>query len=81
MAPGSPDRLVQLIDVRDAARFIIETGVAGLGGAFNLTGRPISMSRLLESCRRVAKSDARFVWCSDEDILAASLEPWSEVPL
>lgn len=81
VAPGSPDRLVQLIDVRDAARFIIETGVAGLGGAFNLTGRPLSMSSLLESCRRVAKSDARFVWRSDEDILAANLEPWSEVPL
>lgn len=80
-APGSPDRLVQLIDVRDAAQFIIETGVAGLGGAFNLTGRPLSMSSLLDSCRRVANSDARFVWCSDEEILAAGLEPWSEVPL
>ena len=26
-------------------------------------------------------SDARFVWRSDEAVLAAGLEPWSEVPL
>jgi 2'-hydroxyisoflavone reductase len=39
-APGDPQRLVQLIDVRDAARFIVEGAEKGLGGIFNLTGRP-----------------------------------------
>ncbi len=80
-APGSPQRLVQLIDVRDAARFIVGGAEQGLGGLFNLTGRPLPMSALLASCRRVAGSDARFAWCPDEAILAAGLEPWSEVPL
>ncbi len=80
-APGNPQRLVQLIDVRDAARFIVEGAERGLGGLFNLTGRPFPMSMLLEACRRVAGSDARFTWCPDEAILAAGLEPWSEVPL
>ncbi|MBM1173929.1 NAD-dependent epimerase/dehydratase family protein [Microvirga arabica] len=80
-APGDPQRLVQLIDVRDAAHFIVEGAEKGLGGVFNLTGRPLPMSALLESCRRVAGSDARFVWCPDEAVLAARLEPWSEVPL
>ena len=80
-APGDPQRLVQLIDVNDAARFIVEGAARGLSGVFNLTGHPFPMNALLESCRRVAKSDARFIWCSDEAILAAGLEPWSEVPL
>jgi len=80
-APGDPRRLVQLIDVRDAARFIVEGAEGGLGGIFNLTGRPLPMSALLDSCRQVAGSDARFVWCPDEAVLAAGLEPWSEVPL
>ena len=80
-APGSPQRLVQLIDVRDAARFIVEGAEQELGGLFNLTGRPLPMSTLLDLCRRVAGSDARFTWCPDEAILAAGLEPWSEVPL
>ncbi|MGF9756365.1 NAD-dependent epimerase/dehydratase family protein [Microvirga sp. 0TCS3.31] len=80
-APGDPQRLVQLIDVRDAARFIVEGAEKGLGGVVNLTGRPFPMSALLEACRDVAGSDARFVWCPDEAVLAAGLEPWSEVPL
>jgi 2'-hydroxyisoflavone reductase len=80
-APGDPQRLVQLIDVRDAARFIVEGAEKGLGGVFNLTSRPFSMSSLLASCRQVAGSDARFVWCPDEAVLAAGLAPWSEVPL
>jgi 2'-hydroxyisoflavone reductase len=79
--PGDPQRLVQLIDVRDAARFIVEGAGKGLGGVFNLTGRPLPMSALLDSCRHVAGSDARFAWCPDEAVLAADLEPWSEVPL
>ncbi|MBB3018056.1 2'-hydroxyisoflavone reductase [Microvirga lupini] len=80
-APGDPQRLVQLIDVRDAARFIVEGAEKGLGGVFNLTGRPFPMSGLLVSCREAAGSDARFVWCPDDMVLAAGLEPWSEVPL
>jgi 2'-hydroxyisoflavone reductase len=80
-APGDPQRLVQLIDVRDAARFIVEGAEKGLGGVFNLTGCPLPMSELLDSCRHVAGSDVRFVWFPDEAILAAGLEPWSEVPL
>jgi 2'-hydroxyisoflavone reductase len=80
-APGDPQRLVQLIDVRDAARFIVDGAEEGLGGAFNLTGRPLPMSGLLEACREAAGSDGRFVWCPDEAVLAAGLEPWSEVPL
>lgn len=79
-APGDPQRLVQLIDARDAARFIVEGAGQGLGGVFNLTGRPLPMSALLETCRQVAGSDARFVWRPDEAVLAAGLEPWSEVP-
>jgi 2'-hydroxyisoflavone reductase len=79
--PGDPQRLVQLIDVRDAARFIVEGAEKGSGGVFNLTGRPFPMSALLEACREAAGSDARFVWCPDEAVLAAGLEPWSEVPL
>jgi 2'-hydroxyisoflavone reductase len=46
-APGDPQRLVQLIDVRDAARFIVEGAERGLSGVFNLTSRPLPISELL----------------------------------
>ena len=80
-APGDPQRSIQLVDVRDAARFIVETAERNVGGIFNLTGRPFPFADLLEALRRVAGSDARLVWRSDEAVLGAGLEPWTEVPL
>ncbi|QRM31342.1 NAD-dependent epimerase/dehydratase family protein [Microvirga sp. VF16] len=80
-APGDPRRPIQLIDVRDAARFIVEAAERNLGGLFNLTGRPFPFADLLEAIRRVTGSDARLVWRSDEAVLAAGLAPWTEVPL
>ena len=80
-SPGDPERLVQLIDVRDAAAFIVAAGEKGLSGTFNLTGRPVPMAAVFEACREVTGSDARFVWRPEAAILAAGLAPWSEVPL
>jgi 2'-hydroxyisoflavone reductase len=79
--PGEPERLVQLIDVRDAAAFIVAAGATGVSGIFNLTGRPVSMAAVFEACREVTASDGQFVWRPEADILAAGLAPWSEVPL
>lgn len=79
--PGDPERRVQLIDVRDAAAFIVTAGERGVGGIFNLTGRPVSMAAVFEACREITPSNAQFVWRSEADILAAGLAPWSEVPL
>ena len=80
-APGDPQRLVQLIDVRDAATFIIAGASRGLKGIFNLTGQPLSMAFLLESCRSVTGSNAELVWIAEETINAAGIEAWTEVPL
>lgn len=79
--PGDPARLVQVIDVRDIARWIVDAAARGVGGAFNVTSRPFAMEALLEGCRRVAGSNARFRWIPDDRILAAGLTPWIEVPL
>jgi 2'-hydroxyisoflavone reductase len=78
---GDPERRVQLIDVRDAADFMVAAGEKSVGGIFNLTGRPISMAAVFEACREVTGSNARFVWRPEADIRAAGLAPWSEVPL
>jgi 2'-hydroxyisoflavone reductase len=79
--PGDPGRLVQLIDVRDAAAFIVAAGEKNVGGIFNLTGRPLSMAAVFEACRELTGSNARFVWRPEGEVLAAGLAPWSEVPL
>jgi 2'-hydroxyisoflavone reductase len=79
--PGEPDRLTQLIDVRDAAGFTVHALERDLDGIFNLTGRPLPFGTLMEQCRDVAGSRAEFIWISESAFLAAGLAPWSEVPL
>ena len=79
--PGEPERPAQLIDVRDAAGFIVSALERGLDGILNLTGRPFPIADIFEQCREVAGSSARFIWVSERQILAAGLVPWSDVPL
>ncbi|HEV7657158.1 MAG TPA: NAD-dependent epimerase/dehydratase family protein [Mycobacteriales bacterium] len=83
IAPGSPDRSIQPIDVRDVANFAIRCVIENIGGLFNVTA-PIgrdSFGALLRSCRQIAQSTAELVWVPDSDLLAAGVRQWSEMPL
>jgi 2'-hydroxyisoflavone reductase len=83
LAPGRPERLVQFIDARDLAGWIIHLVEAGQTGIYNATGPDyeLTMQRLLDECQSVSGSDARFVWVSDEFLLEAGVVAWTEVPL
>src|SRR5439155_332752 len=52
-------------------------------GVFNAVGprSTLMMGRLLEDCAAVTESFARFIWIPDEDLLAAEVKPWTELPL
>lgn len=83
LAPSSPDYGVQFIDVRDLARWIISATAARLTGPYNITGpgRPLPLGLLLDACRAVAGSDARFTWVDDSFLVEQSIEPYTEMPL
>jgi 2'-hydroxyisoflavone reductase len=81
LAPGSPDDLVQLIDVRDLADWIVRATADGLGGSFNATGEPMPFGALLDECVRVTGSDASFTWVPSDRLLAEEVGPWMELPL
>lgn len=83
LAPGRPERTIQLIDVRDLADWMLRLVVADTAGVFNATGLdpPITMGDLLEECRRVGQVDAELVWMNDEFLLDKGAGPWMELPL
>jgi 2'-hydroxyisoflavone reductase len=83
LAPGSPDRHVQFVDVRDLGEWMLRMAESRRGGTFNATGPvpPVTMGELLETCRRVTGSDARFVWVDDDFLLERGVEQWQELPL
>jgi len=81
LAPGSPDDPVQFVDVRDLAAWILDAAERGTAGVFNATGTSRPFGELLEACRAVCRSDARFTWIASETLLAAGVEEWMGIPL
>jgi 2'-hydroxyisoflavone reductase len=83
LAPGRPDRAVQIIDVRDLAEWNVRMAEHGVSGVFNATGPDytLTMGAVLETCKNVSGSDARFVWASEQFLLDAGAQPWTQLPL
>lgn len=83
LAPGRPDDGVQAIDARDLAGFVLDAVERGLGGPYDLVS-PVghaTMGGVLEACVDVTGSDAELVWVDAGPILAAGVEPWTDLPI
>lgn len=83
LAPENPHQKVQFIDARDVARFILHAMENQVMGIYNVTGPEVALTfeQLLETCRRVTKSDATWVWTSERFLLDQQVAPWSDLPL
>ena len=82
LAPDRPDVRTQIIDVRDLSDFIIGLIAQDTSGVFNATGpdRPLTFGTLLDTCKLVSASDARFKWASLEFLNQNNVAPWSDMP-
>ena len=83
LAPGPPDLPLQYIDGRDLAEWMLQAARDGRGGIFNTVSKPgeATMASLLEAGREATGARARLVWASPEAVLAAGIEPWTELPV
>jgi len=83
LAPGVPDRPVQVIDVHDVADFVVRAAVAGRSGTYNATGpaEPLTMQQLLRACQDHVGTDAALTWVDDDFLLAHELRPFLDLPL
>ena len=83
LAPGNPQRFVQMIDAQDLAEWIVKMAEANENGTFNATGKPFDLTfgKLLEEIKSVSQSDAEFVWAAEEFLKQENVAVWSEMPL
>jgi 2'-hydroxyisoflavone reductase len=83
LAPGRPERRIQVIDARDIADWMVKLAEEGRAGIFNTTGpdRPLTMGELLDACRLVSGSDARFSWASDAFLAEHNVSPFADMPV
>ena len=75
IGPGSGEDHVQLVDVKDVARFLVLAIDRSLHGTFNLTGASMSFHEFLSRCVAATRSSADFVWIPREFLHEHGLDP------
>jgi 2'-hydroxyisoflavone reductase len=83
LAPGTPSDPVQFIDVRDMADFMRRCVERQIKGRYNLCNPPgaVTMGQLLETSKRIARSNATFVWADEAFIQRHKLRESGEIPI
>jgi 2'-hydroxyisoflavone reductase len=74
IGPGDGNDPVELVDVKDVARFMMLAIDRTLYGTFNLTGKPMSFREFLDGCNTRMRSDAQFVWIPQDFLHQHGLE-------
>ncbi|GAA0916969.1 NAD-dependent epimerase/dehydratase family protein [Nonomuraea longicatena] len=78
LAPGPPELPVRFVDVRDLAAWIL-AAPPGPTNLVNPAGHT-SMRSLLEAAIAVTGADADLDWKTPEEITAAGIDRWAELP-
>jgi 2'-hydroxyisoflavone reductase len=83
LAPGRPQRPVQLIDVRDLAEWTVLMAEQKQQGVFNVNRQPrtLTMEGLLDECKSTSGSDATFTWVSEQFLRDEEVMAWSAMPV
>lgn len=83
LAPGTPDRPIQPVDVRDLAEFTAHSISGEITGTYNITApeQGETFGGMLKACADATQSQAQFVWVPDLDLLDWGVRQWSELPL
>ena len=77
LAPPADD-VVQTIDVRDLADWVVTAAERRLDGVFDGVGAPaLRADFLTEVARGVGAERPEFVWASEEQLAAQSVQPWA----
>jgi nucleoside-diphosphate-sugar epimerase len=76
LAPGSPDDLVQVIDVADLAGWIVAGAEKGLAGTYNATGPVMPRGEFLTRIAEAVGADCEFTWVDGDFLVAHGVEEW-----
>lgn len=87
VAPDALDQPIAVVDARDLAQWVVSAVERGLHGPVNATG-PMGMTTLgglVDACRTAVAATggrpAEVVVVPEEDLVAAAVEPWRDLPL
>jgi nucleoside-diphosphate-sugar epimerase len=78
LAPGSPDDLVQFVDVADLAGWLVRAAETGLSGAYDGVGEPMRRDRFLAGVAAgVGRPNPELTWIDQGFLQEQDVRPWS----
>jgi 2'-hydroxyisoflavone reductase len=77
LAPGTPQDPVQLIDVRDLARWIVHAAQAGMTGTHDAIGPSRPRGEFLAECAAALCSSCTFTWVDRAFLEAHDVRRWT----
>src|SRR5438876_8962294 len=83
LAPGTPADPVQFIDARDLAEWTIRMVENRETGIYNATGpaKPLGIGGMLDGIKDALKSNAKFMWVTEDFLTQQKVQPWSDMPV
>ncbi len=84
LAPGSPTDVVQVIDVRDLAAWILEACETRTTGAFDAIGQLTALGDLLAAVAEGVSAEPQLTWVDSDFLTEQGVELWAgegSVPL
>ena len=81
LCPGRPERVIQVIDVRDLADWTVRMMETSVAGVFNAVGPQITMGDLLSICQSTGGSDMSLTWVSESFIKEHVVNSWESFPI
>jgi 2'-hydroxyisoflavone reductase len=83
LVPGDPADLIQIIDVRDLANFVVDSIEQRITGIYNTVIPPgsYSMGEFMADCQAVTISDASLTWVDAAFVEAQGLYTSGELPI
>ena len=77
LAPGSPDRDMQLIDVRDLASWIVDCAEHCRTGVYDASGRVTTLGEVLEAVTIGVGGDPHLFWAHPAFLRRHHVQPWA----
>lgn len=84
LAPGSPDDVVQVVDVRDLASWLVELAERRATGAYDGVGPTLALGDLLAGCAAGVGAHPSLTWVDHAFLEEQGVAPWmgpGSVPL
>lgn len=77
LAPGPAAALMQVLDVRDLAAWLVDCSEQGRTGTYDAVGPAQPLGELLETLRSTLAPSTQLVWVDPAWLLAQGVSPWS----